>query len=178
MNMRLIFAAIVAVSIPAAASLADGTMDSNCAAITQAAADGASARIQANDQAFTAPKPVQSLSCLNSIFSTGGLNLIPNFFNPDTLLTNIENQMCNAANSEWQDIIGSVKQCGLSVNGINLGLSGLSGSGFLCPKLTLGGNGSPLGSIDAGLSGSAGMLATSQSTVPTGYPTVTYGGVY
>jgi hypothetical protein len=141
---------------------------SGCTAITQAAATGAANRIAADGKTIQQPQSVTNLTCLNSIFGASGLNLVTNLLNPQTLLNQIEGQICQAVKQEWNSLIGSAT-CGLTITGFNLGFGGLGG-GLSCPKLTFGGGGPPLATfgIGSGSSGS-GLYINGSGQPPTGY---------
>jgi hypothetical protein len=94
-----------------------------CSAITQAAANGMTARIQADDNSINPPQSVTSLSCLDNFFNGTGLNLVTNLLNPTNLLQAVEGQICNAVKQEWNSLVGSA-QCGLTITGFNLGFGG------------------------------------------------------
>ncbi len=144
------------------------TGSAGCAAITQAAATGAANRIAADGQTIQQPQSVVNLTCLNSIFDSTGLNLVTNLLNPQTLLTAITNQICQAVKTEWNSVIGGAT-CGLTITGFNLGFGGLGG-GLSCPKLTFGGGGPPLGTIGIGNGGpGSGLYINGSGTPPTGY---------
>jgi hypothetical protein len=143
------------------------TGSAGCAAITQAAATGAANRIAADGQLIQQPQSVVNLTCLNSIFSSTGLNLVTNLLNPQTLLNAITNQICQAVKQEWTSLIGSAT-CGLTITGFNLGFGGLGG-GLSCPKLTFGGGGPPLGSIGLGVGPARNLYINGNGTPPTGY---------
>ena len=68
----------------------------------QAAANGTTARIQADDNTIKPPESVTTLSCLNNFFSGTGLNVVTNLLNPTNLLQNVEGQICQAVNQELE----------------------------------------------------------------------------
>ncbi len=139
-----------------------------CSAITQAAANGMTARIQADDNSINPPQSVTSLSCLDNFFSGTGLNLVTNLLNPTNLLQAVEGQICNAVKQEWNSLLGSA-QCGLTITGFNLGFGGLGG-GLSCPKLTFGGGGPPIATIGIGTGGAgSGLYVNGSGMLPTGY---------
>lgn len=139
-----------------------------CAALVQAAADGAAARVQADDTSIAAPQSIASLSCLDGFFNGSGLNVVTSLLNPGNLLQSIKGQICNAAKQAWQSAIGSV-QCGLTVSGFNLGFGGFGG-GLMCPRLSFGGGGPPIFSGNASqYSGGNGLYMNGSPTGPTGY---------
>jgi hypothetical protein len=155
-----------------------------CATIVQAAADGMNARIQADDTTINPPKSVKQLSCLNSFFNGVGLNVITNILNPANLLTAVEGQICNVLTSAWNQTLGSA-QCGLTVTGFNIGIGGLGGlgGGEMCPRLSFGGGGPPLGSIgtsgtNAGTSSGVNLYMNSVPTAPVGYSPISTIGSY
>jgi hypothetical protein len=142
--------------------------DPNCTTLAQAAAAGLAATIQADNQSITQPQSVTTLSCLNNFFNGVGLNVITNFLNPTSLLTSVEGEICQAAQSSWQNTIGS-QQCGLTVTGFNMGgFNGLGGGNF-CPVLSFGGGGTPIGSVGTGTNDQGSMNVDSQALPPTGY---------
>ena len=139
-----------------------------CSAITQAGANGMTARIQADDNSINPPKSVTSLSCLDNFFNGTGLNLVTNLLNPSNLLQAVEGQICNALTQEWNSLLGSA-QCGLTITGFHLGFGGLGG-GLSCPRLSFGGGGPPIGTI--GIGGGrvgSGLYINGAGMLPTGY---------
>lgn len=144
------------------------TGSQGCAVITQAAIDGAAARVQADDASIKPPQSVTSLSCLDNFFNGSGLNVITSLLDPTALLNSIKGQLCNMVQSAWQSSIGSA-QCGLTVSGFNLGFGGFGG-GMMCPRLSFGGGGPTIGSITTGqFAGGQGLYVNGQATAPTGY---------
>jgi hypothetical protein len=138
-----------------------------CAAITQAAANGLTARVGADDQSINPPMSVTSMTCLTSFFSGTGLNLVTNLLNPGTLLQAVEGQICALVKSEWNQLVGSA-QCGLTLTGFNFSFGGLGG-GLSCPKLTFGGGGPPIGSIGPGVGSGSGLYIKGTGMAPSGY---------
>jgi hypothetical protein len=166
--------ALIVMVAPALVGVADAqttttttTGSAGCAAITQAAATGAANRVAADGQTIQQPQSVTNLTCLSSIFNATGLNLVTNLLNPQTLLTQIEGQICQAIKQEWNSLIGSAT-CGLTITGFNLGFGGLGG-GLSCPKLTFGGGGPPLGTIGIGSGPGSGLYINGGGAPPTGY---------
>lgn len=138
-----------------------------CAAITQAAANGMTARIQADDT-IKPPTSVTNLTCLGNFFNGIGLNLVTNLLNPGTLLQAVEGQICGMVQSTWSSLLGSA-QCGLTITGFNLGFGGLGG-GLSCPKLSFGGGGPPIASIGIGTTTTGdGLYINGAGMAPTGY---------
>jgi hypothetical protein len=141
-----------------------------CAALAQAAANGMTARMAADQNTISQPKSVTSLTCLGNFFNGVGLNLVTNLLNPTTLLQTVEGQLCAAVQSTWNSWLGSA-QCGLTITGFNLGFGGLGG-GLSCPKLTFGGGGPPITTLGLGV-GSAGsgsgLYINGNGMYPTGY---------
>ena len=150
-----------------------------CATIVQAAANGMAARIAADDASIAQPQSVTKLSCLDNFFSGIGLNLVTNLLNPGNLLKAVEGQICNAVNTAWQNELG-IAQCGLTVTGFNLGFGLGLGGGALCPRLSFGGGGPPLGSVTSGYNTQQGfgLYMNGAPTEPTGYPVIQSGGLY
>ncbi|GAV35521.1 hypothetical protein ROTAS13_03198 [Roseomonas sp. TAS13] len=171
MLRRYAFVVLLTTALPgfALAQAASTTTGSTgCATITQAAVDGAAARVQADDSAIQSPQSVTSLTCLDDFFSGTGLNVITSLLDPTALLNSIKGQLCNAVKSAWQSTMGSA-QCGLTVSGFNLGFGGFGG-GVMCPRLSFGGGGPTIGSITTGqYSGGQGLYVNGQATAPTGY---------
>lgn len=160
--------AAVAVVLVLAPSLARAADTDGCAILAQAAADGLSARMGADDQTIRPPQSVSKLSCLNNFFNGVGLNVLTNLLDPSSLLNAVEGQICSAATSAWQSVLGSA-QCGITLTGFNLGFGGLGG-GVMCPKLSFGGGGGAIGSIGSGLSaGTSGLYLKGGGMAPTGY---------
>jgi hypothetical protein len=151
-----------------APAIATGSV--GCTAIAQAAANGMTSRIQADDATISAPRSVTSLSCLDNFFSGVGLNLVTNLLDPDTLLNTVEGRICDAVRSEWNSLIGSA-QCGLTITGFNFGFGGLGG-GLSCPKLSFGGGGPPIATLGLGLAGdgpAGGLYINGTGVAPPGY---------
>ena len=143
----------------------NATGSAGCAAITQAAANGLTARISADNQSINPPRSVTTMTCLNNFFNGIGLNVITNLLNPQLLLQAVEYQICAAVQSVWNSTIGQI-QCGLTLTGFNLGFGGLGG-GLSCPRLTFGGGGMPLGTLGFGFG--TGLYITGNGLAPTGY---------
>ena len=76
-------------SVPVLAH-AQSTGSVGCAALTQAAADAISARVQADDAAIRPPSSVKNLSCLDGFFRGVGLNVISNLLDPTSLLDAVQ----------------------------------------------------------------------------------------
>ena len=139
-----------------------------CSAITQAAANGMTARIEADDNSINPPQSVTTLSCLDNFFNGVGLNLVTNLLDPTALLQEVEGQICSALKQEWNSLLGSA-QCGLTITGFNLGFGGLGG-GLSCPKLNFGGGGPPIATIGIGAGGAgSGLYINGSGMLPTGY---------
>jgi hypothetical protein len=138
-----------------------------CTAITQAAANGITARVGADDQTINPPLSVTTMTCLGNFFNGTGLNVITNLLNPTNLLNAVEMQICNLVKSEWTSLIGGA-QCGLTLTGFNFGFGGLGG-GLSCPKLSFGGGGPPIGSVNLGIGSGSGLYLHGQGMAPTGY---------
>lgn len=140
-----------------------------CTAVVQAAANGMTSRIAADNQTIQKPASVTTLSCLNNFFSGTGLDVVTNLLNPATLLQSVEGQLCQAVNQAWSQFLSGSTQCGLTLTGINFGFGGLGG-GLSCPKLTFGGGRPPIGTIGIGTGGSgSGLYINGSITAPPGY---------
>lgn len=163
-------AALALAPFDAEAQTSTTTGSVGCATLVQAAANGMTARMAADQATIQQPKSVTSLTCLGNFFNGVGLNLVTNLLNPGTLLQAVEGQICNAVQSTWNSWLGQV-QCGLTVTGFNLGFGGLGG-GLSCPKLSFGGGGPPISTIGLGVgtngSGS-GLYINGNGMAPTGY---------
>lgn len=164
--MRKIALTLALLSMPALAH-AQSTGSVGCAAITQAAADGISARVQADDASIRPPNSVKNLSCLDGFFRGVGLNVISNLLDPTSLLDAVQGQICAAANQAWQSALGSA-QCGLTVSGFNLGFGGFGG-GVMCPRLSFGGGGPPIGSVGTGANTTGSLYVNGSPLAPSGY---------
>ena len=166
--------------IPTVAQTATSATGSQaCATIVQAAANGMAARISADDTSINPPQSVTKLSCLDNFFNGAGLNVITNLLNPVSLLQAVEGQLCQAVNTAWQSALGSA-QCGLTVSGFNMGFGLGLGGGTMCPKLSFGGGGPPIGSVSTGFNTQQGfgLYMNGSPTVPTGYPVKASGGSF
>ena len=159
--------------------LADtATGDAACTVITQAAADGVTARIQGDDKTIRDPISVKNLTCLDSFFNGFGLNLIANLLDPTTLLNSVEGKICSLVSSTLSSLTGAA-QCGLTITGFNLGFGGFGGGGF-CPKLSFGGGGPTWGTFGVGttVNGGGGFTVNRAAIAPTGYPVLPSSGSY
>jgi len=171
-------AATIALVSPAVAHAQTASQGSaGCTAITQAAINGAQARIAADDAAIGAPKSVTTLSCLDNFFNGAGLNVITNLLDPTQLLKSVEGQICSAVQSTWNSLLGSA-QCGLTLTGFNLGFLGGLGTGSFCPKLSFGGGGPPIGGISVGGQGNGRLYVNGAGTTPAGYTLPATGGLW
>ena len=172
----VVIAAAAAV-LPPALALAADTGSADCTLITQAAADGITARIQADNHDIAAPQSVTTLSCLDGFFSGAGLNVITDVLNPANLITSVEGKICNMATEAWNSMLSSV-QCGLTVTGFDVGFGGFGGGNF-CPRLSFGGGGPSWGTLGVGGSASGGgVIVNGTSLAPTGYPVPANTGAY
>lgn len=138
-----------------------------CAAVAQAAAQAVNAQIATEDRTIAAPQSVTGLTCLDDFFNGIGLDIFSNF-NMANLVQTLTGQLCAAVRNAWQNAIGSA-ECGLSVNGFNLGFG--AGGGTVCPALSIGGGGPNLLSTGVGYGAGAGNFATVPGHVqlPLGY---------
>ena len=153
---------------PAVSQPSGGTTGSaGCAAITQAAANGLTARINADNASINPPRSVTTMTCLSNFFNGIGLNVITNLLNPALLLQAVEYQICNAVQAAWNSTIGQI-QCGLTLTGFNLGFGGLGG-GLICPRISFGGGGAPIASLGFGFGGYPGLYINGSGLPPTGY---------
>jgi hypothetical protein len=179
LRSAILAAALVAV-IPYSASAQTATQGSAaCGALYQSAANGAAARVSADDTDIAQPQSVKNLTCLNKFFSGIGLNVIINLLNPQTLLNAIENQICTALTNVWTSTLGN-KQCGITLTGFKIGTLGGStlGGGLSCPKLTFGGGGPAIASIGIGANNTGKLSVTGNAVAPTGYPLTSLLGLY
>ena len=90
------------------------TGSTGCTTITQAAANGLAARIQADDNDINPPKSVTQLTCLTNFFNGSGLDLISTLLDPTTLLTTVEGKICSLVQQTWNSLLGKV-QCGRTI---------------------------------------------------------------
>jgi hypothetical protein len=163
--------ALIAMTALSSSALSQTTTTGSvgCSAISQAAANGMTARIAADDNSINPPQSVTTLSCLDNFFNGVGLNLVTNLLDPTALLQAVEGQICSTLKQEWNSLLGSA-QCGLTITGFNLGYGGLGG-GLSCPKLNFGGGGPPIASIGIGAGGAgSGLYINGSGMLPTGYP--------
>jgi len=168
----LALTALLAATAPATGALAQTatTGSVGCSTLVQAAANGLTSRMAADNQTINKPTSVTQMTCLNNFFNGIGLNLVTNLLNPTNLLQSVEGQLCSAVTSTWNSWLGQV-QCGLTVSGFNFGFGGLGG-GLSCPKLTFGGGGPPLSTIGLGVgtNGSGnGLYINGNGLTPPGY---------
>lgn len=180
---RILPSIALAVALPASAwaqAATPTTGSAACATLAQAAADGLNARVAANNASISPPASVMNLSCLQNFFSGVGLNLITSLINPASIVQSVEGQICQAVNTAWQNALGTA-QCGLTLTGFNLGFGIGLGGGTMCPKLSFGGGGPPLGSVSTGYNTQEGygLYINGQSpTVPTGYSALSSDGSF
>ena len=172
LRAALALTTLLAAAAPAEHALAQTatTGSVGCTALVQAAANGMTSRMAADNQTISQPTSVTQLSCLNNFFSGIGLNLVTNLLNPGTLLQSVEGELCNAVTSTWNAWLGHV-QCGLTVTGFNFGFGGLGG-GLSCPSLSFGGGGPPVSTIGLGVgtNGSGnGLYINGNGLTPPGY---------
>ena len=178
-HKQIILAAALATVLLPSVAFCQTTGSAACGTLTQTAANGAAARVAADDKDIAAPQSVKSLTCLDKFFSGIGLNVIINLLNPATLLSAIEGQICTVLTSSWQSALGS-KQCGITLTGFNIGFMGgkTLGGGLSCPKLTFGGGGPPIGYIGVGANNSGKFTVTGTGMPPTGYTLPATGGLW
>ena len=166
---RTCLALALLATLLAAPSLAraQSTGSVGCTAITQAAAGAIEARVQADDTAIQAPTSVRNLTCLDGFFRGVGLNVIASLLDPTNLLDAIQGQICATVSQAWQSALGSI-QCGLTVSGFNLGVGGIGG-GLMCPRLSFGGGGPPIGTFGTGFGTSGNFYVNGSPLAPSGY---------
>ena len=174
----LIIALSLAAFIPySAAAQTANTGSAGCATLTQSAANGATARVNADDTDIPQPQSVKNLTCLSKFFSGIGLNVVTNLLNPTALLAAVTSQICSALTSVWQSTLGN-KQCGITLTGFKIGFLGGLGGGLSCPKLSFGGGGPALGSIGIGANNNGRLYVTGNAVAPTSYPITSLLGLY
>jgi hypothetical protein len=171
---RTVFAlgAVLAISVPGLDAVAQTTTTGSvgCSALVQAAANGMTARMAADNQTISQPTSVTKMTCLSNFFNGIGLNLVTNLLNPSTLQQTVEGELCSAVTSTWNNWTQGL-QCGLTVSGFNFGFGGLGG-GLACPKLTFGAGGPTITSVGLGVgtNGSGtGLYINGNGLSPPGY---------
>ncbi len=176
---RALITALITLLPSAALAQAAATGSANCSTLVQAAANGLNARVAADDQNIRPPQSVKSLTCLDNFFNGVGLNVIANLLDPASLLTAVEGQICSLVTSTWNQMLGTA-QCGLTVTGFNLGFFGAGGlgGGSLCPTLSFGGGGPPIGTLGVGANGSGSATLNGTPVAPTGYALPATGGLW
>ena len=170
-SLAIVFYCALPLAFGSVPAMAQTTGSAGCAVLTQAAADGANSRIQADANTLKAPTSVHALTCLDNILGGVGLDVISNILNPMTLLNAIKGQICSAITSTWSAMTSGAS-CGLSITGFNLGIGGLGG-GLSCPRLSFGGGGPPLATFGLGAGGAygtgGGLYINGRGLNPTGY---------
>ena len=176
--MKYVIATLAILALPVSAIAQTTSGSAGCTVITQAAADGVAARIQADDSSIRDPMSVKNLTCLDNFFNGFGLNLIASILDPTTLLSNVEGKICALVSSTLRSLTGSA-QCGLTITGFNLGFGGFGGGAF-CPKLSFGGGGPTWATFGTGsaTSGGGGFYINGAGLPPTGYPLQPNSGAY
>ena len=176
--MKTVLTAFVVLALPASTMAQIASGSDGCTVITQAAANGIAARIQADDNTIRQPISVKSLTCLDNFFNGFGLNLIASILDPTTLLTNVEGKICALVSSTLSSLTGAA-QCGLTITGFNLGFGGFGGGAF-CPKLSFGGGGPTWATFGSGspASGGGGFYINGAGVPPSGYPLLPNSGSY
>jgi hypothetical protein len=157
LKRTLALATVFAVSVSVAGATAQTTTTGSvgCSTLVQAAANGMTARMAADNQTINKPTSVTQMT---------------NLLNPTTLLQSVEGQICQAVQSTWSNWTSGL-QCGLTVTGFNFGFGGLGG-GLACPKLTFGAGGPPISTIGlgTGTTGSGtGLYINGTGMTPPGY---------
>ena len=169
--LAFLFYCALPVIAGAGPAFAQATGSTGCAVLSQAAADGANSRIQADTKVIQKPTSVHALTCFDNILNGIGLDVITNILNPATLFNAIKGQICNAITSTWQSFTSGAS-CGLTITGFNLGIGGLGG-GLSCPRLSFGGGGPPLATFGLGAGGAygtgGGLYINGTGLNPTGY---------
>lgn len=176
---RIIAILLVAAMSTDAVAQTTNTGSAACTALSQAAANGAAARVAADNQTIKPPASVTTLTCLGKFFSGVGLDVITNLLDPAALLQAVEGELCTLASQAWDQVIGGVSQCGITLTGFNLGFgAGALGGGSLCPKLTFGGGGPPIGTLGIGTTNSTTIPVHGSAVVPNGYATPSTTGLW
>jgi len=173
---RFVITALLAAFIPYAAN-AQTTGSAGCSTLGQSAANGATARVNADDTDIPQPQSVKNLTCLSKFFNGTGLNVVANLLNPTALLSAITSQICAELTSVWNSTLGN-KQCGITLTGFKIGFLGGLGGGLSCPKLSFGGGGPALASIGVGANNNGKLYVTGNAVAPTSYPLTSLLGLY
>lgn len=113
-----------------------------CDALVRAAQAGMEQRIQADDEQIPPPLSVRWLTCMSLFFNGIGFDVIEDFMGAlvGMLTEAAVNAVCNLAREAWDATVGQI-QCGITVQGFNIGFGGSLRGGTFCPTVTLGGNG-------------------------------------
>lgn len=165
---KIIIATSLALLLPCTTMAQTTTGSAGCAAITQAASNAAVTRITNGDNNIKQPNSVKNLTCLTNFFNGVGLNVVTSLLDPVAIFNAIVTQICTALASEWKKILGTAN-CGITLTSFKLGFLGGLGSGLVCPKLSFGGGGPPIGTLGIGVSNNTKNYVAGQTVRPTNY---------
>ena len=113
-----------------------------CDALVAAAQAGMEERIRADDDQIPPPMSVRELTCMSAFFNGNIFNVVEDFMGAlvGMLTDAVVNAVCGLAREAWDATIGQI-QCGIVVQGFNIGFGGSLRGGTFCPTITLGGDG-------------------------------------
>lgn len=113
-----------------------------CDALVRAAQAGMEERIRADDEQIPPPMSVRELTCMSAFFNGTFFDVLEDFEGAlvGMLTEAVVNAVCALAREAWDATIGNI-QCGITVQGFNIGFGGSLRGGTFCPTVTLGGDG-------------------------------------
>lgn len=144
-----------------------------CEDIARAAAAGMEARIAADDEQIAPPHSVRELTCMDFFFDGNIFNVLTDFEGAlvGMLTSAAFRAACDLARQAWDATLGNV-QCGIALQGFNIGFGGSLGGGTFCPVVALGGNGPVLSSATLSAGARYAPYVPIAPMAPTGYPVV------
>lgn len=161
--------AVAAVALPVRIALAQASP--GCEDLTRAAAAGMELRIAADDEQIQPPVSVRDLTCMDFFFNGDIFNVMTDFEGAlvGMLTSAAMSAACNLAREAWNATLGNI-QCGITLQGFNIGFGGSLGGGNFCPVLALGGGGATLGSATLSAGARSAPYTPVSPMAPTGYP--------
>lgn len=165
---------LVAAAVALPVQVAFAQASPGCEDLARAAAAGMEARVAADDEQIAPPMPVRELTCMDFFFDGDIFNVLTDFEGAlaGMLTSAAFRAACDLARQAWDATLGNI-QCGITLQGFNIGFGGSLGGGTFCPAVALGGNGPVLASATLAAGARSAPYAGIVPMSPTGYPLVT-----